>query len=458
MKIHEYQARELLASSGIPVPRGQMITSIDEASAAYRQAAGDDGGLAVMKAQVHAGGRGKAGFVKLVRSAAEAVDAARFMLTHRMKSPQTPPEGLEVKRLLVAAGVEIAERGGPSLRDGHAARSAARSPSRSERVPKEEFYLAITTDRKTRRNVLIASREGGGEIEQVAHDRPEAIIKEPLHPLLGLQPHQARRVAFALGFTGKHVNEAAGIMLNLARLYVEKDSTLAEINPLVIAKASQESGVRSQGSGVRGQESGVRTQGPGPRTQDTQVLAIDAKFNFDDNGLFRHPDIQALADPTEENPAELRAHRFGLSYIALDGNIGCLVNGAGLAMATMDIIKLHGGEPANFLDVGGSASEEAVTEAFSIILSDQRVKGILVNIFGGIMKCDIIAQGIVNAATKHRNPDGSQGFKVPLVVRLEGTNVEAGRKLLTDARAKLPTLQAGTDLGDAAKKVCAAVG
>ncbi len=427
MKIHEYQARELLGACGIPLPQGQMITSTDEASAAYRQAAGADGGLAVIKGQVHAGGRGKAGFVKLVRSAAEAVDAARFMLTHRMKSPQTPPEGLEVKRLLVAAGVDIAERG-------------------STKGAREEFYLAMTTDRRTRRNVLIASREGGVEIEQVAHDRPEAIIKEPLHPLLGLQPHQARRVAFALGFTGKHVNQAASIMLNLARLYVEKDCTLAEINPLVIAKTS---GVRSQGSGARAQDAGTR---------DSQVLAIDAKFTFDDNGLFRHPDIQALADPSEENPAELRAQRFGLSYIALDGNIGCLVNGAGLAMATMDIIKLHGGEPANFLDVGGSASEEAVTEAFSIILSDPSVKGILVNIFGGIMKCDIIAQGIVNAATKHRNPDGSQGFKVPLVVRLEGTNVEAGRKLLTDARAKLPTLQAGTDLGDAAKKVCAAAG
>jgi succinyl-CoA synthetase beta subunit len=215
-------------------------------------------------------------------------------------------------------------------------------------------------------------------------------------------------------------------------VYAEKDCSLAEINPLVIT-------------------------GPTPEAPDGQVLAIDAKFNFDDNGLFRHPDLQAMADPTEENPAELRANRFGLSYIALDGNIGCLVNGAGLAMATMDVIKLHGGEPANFLDVGGSASEEAVTEAFSIILSDPRVKGVLVNIFGGIMKCDIIAQGIVNAATKHRNPDGSTGFTVPLVVRLEGTNVQAGRKLLDEARSRIPTMQAAVDLGDAAKKVTAAV-
>ncbi|MFM9995507.1 MAG: ADP-forming succinate--CoA ligase subunit beta [Phycisphaerales bacterium] len=428
MKVHEYQARELLRSFGIPVPAGRMIESIEAAAPAYRESVGADSGLAVVKAQVHAGGRGKAGFVKLVRSAAEATDAARFMLTHRMVSPQTPPEGLEVKRLLVAAGVDIAER---------KASAPGAQPAR------EEFYLAITTDRKTRRNVLIASREGGVEIEQVAHDRPDAIIKEPLHPLLGLQAHQARRVAFALGFAGKHANQAAGIMVNLARLYVEKDCTLAEINPLVIAVAPRPAG---------------GAQDSGPRTQDSQVLAIDAKFNFDDNALFRHPDIQAMHDPSEEDPGEQRAQRFGLSYVALDGTIGCLVNGAGLAMATMDIIKLHGGEPANFLDVGGSASEEAVTEAFSIILADARVKGILVNIFGGIMKCDIIAQGIVNAAGKHRNADGSLGFRVPLVVRLEGTNVDAGRKLLNDARARLPTLQAATDLGDAAKKVCAAVG
>jgi succinyl-CoA synthetase beta subunit len=223
-------------------------------------------------------------------------------------------------------------------------------------------------------------------------------------------------------------------MQKLAKLFVEKDCTLAEINPLVIA------------TGLEG------------GTGDSQVVAIDAKFNFDDNALFRHHDLEAMFDPSEENPGELKAKRFGLSYIALDGNIGCLVNGAGLAMATMDIIKLCGGEPANFLDVGGSASEEAVTEAFSIILSDPKVKGVMVNIFGGIMKCDIIAQGIVNAAKNFKNTDGSTGFKVPLVVRLEGTNVEAGRKLLQEARAQIPTMQAGMDLGDAAKKMCAAVG
>ncbi len=411
MKVHEYQARDLLAKAGIPVPPGVMITSIEEAAKAYGQVTADGGPLAVVKAQVHAGGRGKAGFVKLVRSAAEATEAARFMLSHRMISPQTPPEGLEVKRLLIAAGVDIADRVG------------------GEGGGKEEFYLAITTDRTSRRNVLIASREGGVEIEQVAHDRPEAIIKERLHPLLGLQAYQARRVAFALGLRGRHISQAVTIMLNLARLFQEKDCSLAEINPLVI------------------------TAGDNGR-----LLAIDAKFNFDDNAMFRHTDVAALADPSEESPAEARAHRMGLSYIALDGTIGCLVNGAGLAMATMDIIKLHGGEPANFLDVGGGASEEAVTEAFSIILSDAKVRGVLVNIFGGIMRCDVIAQGIINAARGFTNADGSKGFKVPLVVRLEGTNVEQGRRLLDEARSSLPTLAAATDLTDAAKQVCAAIG
>lgn len=405
MKIHEYQARELLRSAGIPVPPGELVTSVDDAAGAYRRATEAAGtSLAVIKAQVHAGGRGKAGFVKLVRSAAEATEASRFMLTHRMVSPQTPVEGLEVRKLLIAAGVDIAR----------------------------EFYLAVTTDRATRRNVLIASREGGVEIEQVAHERPDAIIREPLHPLLGLQPHQARRIAFALGFRGRQVGQAGGLMVQLARLFQDKDCSLAEINPLVLTPPT--------------------TEHP-----DGQVLAIDAKFSFDDNGLFRHPEISALADPAEENPAELRAHRFGLSYIALDGNIGCLVNGAGLAMATMDIVKLHGGSPANFLDVGGSASEEAVTEAFSIILSDPKVRGVLVNIFGGIMRCDVIAQGIINAASKHRNPDGTVGFRVPLVVRLEGTNVDAGRRLLDDARRSIPTMQAAADLTDAARKVCGAV-
>jgi succinyl-CoA synthetase beta subunit len=412
MKIHEYQARELLASFGIPVPAGQVIDSVDQAGPAYDQAvAGMAKPLAVVKAQVHAGGRGKAGFVKLVNSRQQAIDAATFMLSHRMTSPQTPPEGLEVKKLLIAQAADIADR----------------APS-----GKQEFYLAITLDRKSRRNVLIASREGGVEIETIAHERPEAIIKQPLDPVQGLLPFQAREVAFALGLVGKQVNQAADIMLKLARCYIEKDCTIAEINPLVITP-------------------------PDAHNPDGRVLALDAKFNFDDNGTFRHKDIQAMHDPTEENPAEIKAKEFNLSYVALDGNIGCLVNGAGLAMATMDIIKLQGGEPANFLDVGGGATEEAVTEAFSIILSDPRCQGVLVNIFGGIMKCDIIAQGIVNAAKGYKNPDGTTGFKVPLVVRLEGTNVDAGRKILEESKRIVPTLQAAKDLGDAARKVCAAV-
>ncbi len=413
MKIHEYQARTLLQQAGIPVPSGVTIDSLEQAAAAFKTATGGMASpLAVVKAQVHAGGRGKAGFVKLVKTSDEATEAARFMFTHRMVSPQTPPEGLEVKKLLVAQAADIADRAGGG---------------------KEEFYLAVTTDRKTRRNVLIASREGGVEIEQIAHDRPEAIIKEPLHPVAGLLPAQARRVAFELGFRGKQVGQAVDIMVKLGKLYAEKDCALAEINPLIITP-------------------------PSATHPDGQVMAIDAKFNFDDNGTFRQPQIEGWFDPTEENPAEMRARKFGLSYVALDGNIGCLVNGAGLAMATMDVVKLHGGAPATFLDVGGGASEEAVTEAFSIILSDRRVKGVLVNIFGGIMKCDVIAQGIINAAKKHVNHDGSIGFKVPLVVRLEGTNVKEGRALLENAKSSLPTLQAAADLGDGATKICAAVG
>jgi succinyl-CoA synthetase beta subunit len=410
MKIHEYQARELLRGAGIPVPPGMMIDSIEQAASAYDRVTDEAGSpLAVVKAQVHAGGRGKAGFVRLVRSRDEAQAAARFMLTTRMKSPQTPPDGLEVKRLLIAAGVEIAERAGGG---------------------REEYYLAITTDRARRAHALIASREGGVEIEQVAHDRPEAILKELLHPLAGLEPYQARRLSYGLGLSGRPAAQAADVMLRLARLYLQKDCTLAEINPLVLARTP---------------------------AGDLRVVAIDAKFNFDDNALFRQRDIEAMFDPTEENPLELRARKFGLSYIALDGNIGCLVNGAGLAMATMDTIQHFGGRPANFLDVGGGASEEAVTEAFSIILGDPKVRGVLVNIFGGIMRCDVIAQGIVNAATNFRNADGTTGFRVPLIVRLEGTNVEAGRRILTEARDKVPTMQAATDMADAARKVCAAV-
>lgn len=409
MKIHEYQARDLLSSYGLPVPPAEVITDAAQAAAAYDNAVRSAGldpknGLVVVKAQVHAGGRGKAGFVKLVKSAAEATEAATFMLSNRMVSNQTGPEGLEVNKLLIAAGVDIAH----------------------------EYYLAITTDRDTRRNVLIASAEGGVEIEKVAEENPDAILKQPIDPLMGLQPHQARTMAFNLGFKGKQVGQAIKIMTALAKLFVEKDCSLAEINPLVLTPADD-------------------------TNPDGQLLAIDAKFNFDDNGLGRHKDLQALDDKADANPAEVRAEAYGLSYIALDGNIGCLVNGAGLAMATMDTIKHHGGDPANFLDVGGSASEEAVTEAFSIILSDDKVNGILVNIFGGIMDCNTIAQGVVNAAKNYKNADGSVGFQIPLVVRLEGNNVDAGRATLEAAADSLPTLQAASDLNDGAKKVVEAV-
>lgn len=398
MKIYEYQARDLLAGAGIPVPPGVVCTDYTKAAQIYKQVTGEAGtALAVVKAQVHAGGRGKAGFVKLVRNAADAEESTKFMLSNRMVSVQTGAEGIAVNKILIAAGVDI----------------------------EKEFYLAITTDRARNTNTLIASAEGGVEIEQVAETNPAAIIKMPLHPLEGLSAYQAREIAFKLGFVGKQVGQAVKIMLNLAKLFLAKDCSLAEINPLIVTPATD-------------------------KQPDGEVLAIDAKFNFDDNALFRHRDIQELFDPEAEDPAELEASKYGLSFINLDGNIGCLVNGAGLAMSTMDIIKLHGGDPANFLDVGGSATEEAVTEAFKIILSDEAVQGVLVNIFGGIMQCDKIARAIVNSAKE-------VGFTVPLVVRLEGTNVNAAREILENARGEIPTMQTALDLTDAAEKVCTAV-
>jgi succinyl-CoA synthetase beta subunit len=398
MKIHEYQARQLLADAGIPVPAGAMVQTVEAAVTEAKRIFASGESLVVIKAQVHAGGRGKAGFVKLVRSADEAEAAARFMLTNRMVSPQTPPEGLKVTRLLVAAGVDIAK----------------------------ELYVAVLVDRARRTNTLIASREGGVEIEAVAEKNPDAILKEPLDPIMGMQPWQARKMAFALGLTGKLATQGADLLLKLAKLFRETDASMVEINPLIITP-------------------------PTAAHPEGRVLAIDAKFNFDDNALFRQKAIEGMFDPTEENAAELEAHTYGLSYVALDGNIGCLVNGAGLAMSTMDIIKLHGGEPANFLDVGGSASEEAVTQAFRIILGDKAVKGVLVNIFGGIMQCDKIARAIVSSAK-------TVGFQVPLVVRLEGTNVAEARKILEAAKTEIPSMQTATDLTDAAKKVCASVG
>ena len=391
MKVHEYQARELLEKFGVPVPPAKVVDTPEEAASAFDELAERGGGLCVVKAQVHAGGRGKGGGVKLVRSAHEARDAAEGILSRPLVTPQTGPEGVEVRRLLVAAGVDI----------------------------DREFYVALAPDRSLGKPVLIVSREGGMDIEEVAHTNPEAILRQPIDPLAGLLPFQARNAAYALGLEGDAHKQAMRVIASLANLFLKTDASLAEINPLVL-------------------------------TNGGQVLAIDAKVDFDDNALFRQKDVQAMHDPAQEPETETRAKRFGLSYIQLDGNIGCLVNGAGLAMATMDIIKLHGGEPANFLDVGGSASEEAVTEAFRILLGDPGVKGVLVNIFGGIAKCDTIAAAIITAAKE-------VGFEVPLVVRLEGTNVEPARKLLEQARGDLPTMQIGDDLTEAAQKITAAI-
>jgi len=386
VKIHEYQSRQLLGDAGVPVPPSEVVETPQQAVAAYQRI----GGRVVVKAQVFAGGRGKAGFVKLCGNAEEVRAAAEFMLSNRMVSKQTGPEGIAVKKLLIAAAVDIAK----------------------------EYYVGMVIDRARRCPVIMVSREGGVEIEEVAARHPEAVVKEWLHPHLPLQPFQIRKLTCALGFTEKaHVAAAEKIFRGLAETFLKFDASLAEINPLVL-------------------------------TKDNRLLAIDAKINFDDNAIFRHPQIEAMYDPSEENPNELRAKAANLSYIALDGNIGCLVNGAGLAMATMDLIKLHGGEPANFLDVGGGVTKDGAVEAFRIILGDTKVKGVLVNIFGGIAKCDLIAEALIAAARE-------VGFHVPVVVRLEGTNVERARQLLSEAN--VPGLTPATDLTDAAKKVCAAV-
>ncbi|MCH7839025.1 MAG: ADP-forming succinate--CoA ligase subunit beta [Planctomycetes bacterium] len=386
MKIHEYQARELLAEAGVAVPDSHVVQTVDAAAEAYAKI----GGRVVVKAQVFAGGRGKAGFVKLCDSAEQVREAAGFMLANRMVSPQTGSDGIAVKRLLIAGAVDI----------------------------ESEYYAAVVVDRSRRRPVVMVSREGGVEIEIVAKENPTAIVKQWLHPHLGLLGFQSTRLITGLGVTDKEQAKAVSrIIRGLVEVFFKYDCSLAEINPLV-------------------------------RTTDGQILAIDAKMNFDDNAIFRHSRLREMFDPGEENPLELQAKEHNLSYIPLDGNIGCLVNGAGLAMATMDLIKLHGGEPANFLDVGGSVTAEGATEAFRIILTDKSVQGILVNIFGGIAKCDTIAEALIAAAK-------GIGFNVPVVVRLEGTNVDRARKLL--AEAAIPALITATDLTDAAKKVCAKV-
>ena len=396
MKIHEYQAKELLAAAGASVPRGVVASSPAEVVRAFDQL----GAPVVLKAQIHAGGRGKGQFkgsgqdwggVKFVKSRDDAAKIAEVMFKYPLATKQTGAEGQPVAKVLVVEAKDKIAR---------------------------EVYVGVVLDRAVGLPILMACAEGGVEIEEVAAEHPEKILKVPIDPDAGLHPFQARDLAFALGFQGEQVAQAEKVMTALARVFLDKDCSLAEINPLVVM-------------------------------ENGKVEVLDAKITFDDNALFRHPDIAQLRDESEENPADLRAARAGLTYISLNGTIGCLVNGAGLAMSTMDIIKYHGGEPANFLDVGGGVTPEGAIEAFRIILSDPRVKGVLVNIFGGIAKCDLIAEALVKAGRE-------VGFKVPVVVRLEGTNVDKARQILAAARGELPTLQTADNLTDAAKKVVAA--
>ena len=393
MKIHEYQGKVLFKKFGVKVLENRVARSGDEAAAAYEELGG---AIAVVKAQIHAGGRGKGTFienadqrgVQLVKSAEEAKAAADAMLGNHLVTIQTGAEGKQVNQVIVEAGCDIAR----------------------------ELYLGIVLDRENKLPVLMCSQEGGVEIEKVAHETPEKIFKEHFDPATGIQSDQIKTLCDKLGLSGDSVVAADTFMKSLCKLYVDLDCSLLEINPLVV-------------------------------TGDGDLVALDAKLNFDSNALFRQPEVAEMRDLSEEDPSEVRAADAGLSYVNLEGNIGCLVNGAGLAMSTMDIIKLHGGEPANFLDVGGGAKTEAVTEAFQIILSDKNVKGVLVNIFGGIMRCTTIAEAVVAAAK-------NVGFEVPLVVRLEGTEVEEGRKILEESDVDLI---AATDLTDAAKKVVAAI-
>ncbi len=391
MKIHEYQGKQLFSKFGVKVLENRVARTAEEAANAFRELASP---VSVVKAQIHAGGRGKGTFtenpdqhgVQLVKSADEAKDVAGKMLGNHLVTIQTGAEGKAVNQVIVEAGCDIAR----------------------------ELYLGIVLDRTKHKPVLMCSQEGGVEIEKVAQETPEKIFKEHFDPAQGIESFQVRKLCKQLDISGKSVRSADKFMKALCRLYVDLDCSLLEINPLVV-------------------------------TGDGELVALDSKINFDSNAMFRHKDIEEMRDLTEEEESEVRASNAGLSYVKLDGNIGCLVNGAGLAMSTMDIIKTYGGEPANFLDVGGGADAEQVTEAFSIILSDPNVQAVLVNIFGGIMKCTTIAEAIVVAAKK-------VGFKVPLVVRLEGTEVEAGRKILEDSDVDLIT---ATDLADAAEKVVA---
>ena len=385
MNIHEYQAKQLLADYGVAVPRGSVAYTTPEAEAAAKELGGP---VWVVKAQIHAGGRGKGGGVKVVKSVDEVRDTADKMLGMTLVTHQTGPGGKEVKRIYVEEGCDIAR----------------------------EMYLSLLVDRGQSAVTVMASTEGGMDIEEVAEKTPEKIIRVTIDAATGMLPFHARRIAFGLGLEGKQVGAAVKFLLGIYKAFTELDASLVEINPLVV-------------------------------TASGAVMALDAKMNFDDNALFRHKNIEELRDESEEDAAELEAARHDLNYIKLDGNIGCMVNGAGLAMATMDIIKLHGGDPANFLDVGGGADKERVTTAFKLILADPKVEGILVNIFGGIMRCDIIAEGVVAAARE-------VSLDVPLVVRLEGTNVEQGKKILAESGLAIVSAD---DLGDAAGKVVKAV-
>ena len=383
MKIHEYQGKEILRKYGVPLPKGMVVFTPEEAQHA---AVSLGGGTVVVKAQIHAGGRGKGGGVKVVKSPDEAYEAAKKMIGMRLVTHQTGPEGRTVGRLLIEEGLAIAR----------------------------ELYLGLVIDRSTRRLVLMASPDGGVDIEKVAVETPERIFKAFLDPALGLQPFQARQLAFALGLKGDQVGKAVRLMAAVTNAFIATDASLVEINPLIVTGAGD-------------------------------LLALDAKMNFDDNALYRHPDYKELRDLGEEEPLEIEASKYSLNYIKLDGSIGCMVNGAGLAMATMDIIKLAGGEPANFLDVGGGANAEQIKNAFRILMSDKAVRAVLINIFGGILRCDVLAQGVIEAVK-------DLGVRVPIVIRMEGTNVEVGKQMLRESGLNFTTADS---MGEAADKVVA---
>jgi len=382
VKIHEYQAKAILREFGVAVPNGEVAETPSQARAVAQKL----GSRVVIKAQVHAGGRGKAGGIKLAANPDEAEAAARAILGMRLKTPQTPPEGIEVRKVLVEEASPISQ----------------------------ELYLSVTLDRVRSTLVVMASEAGGMEIEEVARVSPHKILREWADPALGLQPFQARNLAFALGLTGDLHKAGVTLTQNLFRCYLARDCSLAEINPLVV-------------------------------TQDGRLLALDAKLNFDDNALFRQPAIVAMRDEHEETPLELDASRYGLNYVKLDGNVGCMVNGAGLAMATMDIVKLSGGEPANFLDVGGGASAEQIENAFRILSSDRNVRAVLINVFGGILRCDRLAEGVIAAVKK-------LGVTLPVVIRMEGTNVELGRRMLAESGLNFSSAES---MGEAAEKAVA---